>query len=136
MAAKANDKALPVFSFSGHETFVFRYGWLKKAYDAARENAQVFGDDQAIVTLGVGKNMVRSIRHWALATGVLAEEPKTRGTHLGATPLADFLFGATGHDPYLEDPNTLSWPAIGHFPSPAGVRCCCAGARKTGSALR
>jgi hypothetical protein len=107
MAAKVNDKALPTFSFSGHETFVFRYGWLKKAYDAVIENPQIFGDDQAIVTLGVGKNMVRSIRHWALATGVLAEEPKTRGTQLCTTPLADFLFGSAGHDPYLEDPNTL-----------------------------
>jgi len=108
MAAKVKDKAArAAFSFSGHETFVFRYGWLKKAYDAARENPQIFGDDQAIVTLGVGKNMVRSIRHWALATGVLAEEPKTRGMQLCTTPLADFLFGSAGHDPYLEDPNTL-----------------------------
>src|ERR1035437_1834804 len=90
MATKGNVRALPTFSFSGHETFVFRYGWLKKAYDAVRENPQSFGDDQAIVTLGVGKNMVRSIRHWALATGVLAEEPKTRGMQLCTTPLADF----------------------------------------------
>jgi len=107
MATNAIDKVGSTFSFSGHETFVFRYGWLKKAYDAVGPNPQVFGDEQAIVTLGVGKNMVRSIRHWALATGVLIEEPKTRGTQLSRTALGDFLFGSAGHDPYLEDPNTL-----------------------------
>jgi hypothetical protein len=63
------DSAGHTFSFSGHETFVFRYTWLKKAVDAVRVDPRVFGQDNAIVTLGVGKNMVRSIRHWGLATG-------------------------------------------------------------------
>ncbi len=39
-----------------------------------------FLQEDSIVTLGVGKNMVRSIRRWGLATGVLEEEPKSRGT--------------------------------------------------------
>ena len=54
-------------SFSGHETFPFRYPWLKKGFDAVRENPGVFSCDDAITTLGVGKNMVSSIRHWCLA---------------------------------------------------------------------
>src|ERR1019366_529784 len=103
-------------SFSGHETFVFRHAWLKKAGDAVAQDPTVFSQESAIVTLGVGKNMVRSIRHWALATGVLAEEPKTRGMQLCTTPLADFLFGSAGHDPYLEDPNTL-WLLHWNLPS-------------------
>ena len=59
--------------FGGHEKFVFRYGWLKKGLDAVTENPNIFTEDNALVTLGVGKNMVRSIRHWCLATGVLRE---------------------------------------------------------------
>ena len=59
--------------FSGHETFALRAGWPKKAYDAAAEDAAVFSGDAAIARFGVGKNMVRSIRHWALAAGVLDE---------------------------------------------------------------
>ena len=51
-------------SFSGHETFPFRYTWLKKGVDAVRENPTIFADDLATITLGVGKNMVRSIHHW------------------------------------------------------------------------
>jgi hypothetical protein len=94
-------------TFSGHETFVFRYGWLKKAVDAVRESPSVFTSAKAMVVLGVGKNMVRSIRHWALATRVLEEEPTTRGRELRSTAFGEFLFGPGGVDPYLEDVNSL-----------------------------
>jgi hypothetical protein len=46
-------------AFSGHETFPFRYPWLKKGFDAVRADAGVFLREDAITTLGVGKNMVR-----------------------------------------------------------------------------
>jgi hypothetical protein len=104
------DLAGHTFSFSGHETFVFRYTWLKKAVDAVKSDPRVFGRDDSIVTLGVGKNMVRSIRHWGLATNVLAEEPKSRGTVMSVSRFGEFLFGdgdSFGADPFLEDPNTL-----------------------------
>lgn len=97
----------PRLSFSGHETFVFRHSWLKKAVDAVFADPQVFTRESAVVTLGVGKNMVRSIRHWGLATGVLTEEPKSRGIRLGLTEFGRVIFGASGFDPYLEDPCTL-----------------------------
>lgn len=104
------DLAGHTFSFSGHETFVFRYTWLKKAVDAVAADPQVFTKDDAIVTLGVGKNMVRSIRHWGLATGVLVEIPKSRGTMLQVSRFGSFLLGdesQPGVDPFLEDPNSL-----------------------------
>ena len=94
-------------SFSGHETFVFRHAWLKKAVDAVISDPEVFTKDSAIVTLGVGKNMVRSIRHWALAAGVIAEEPKSRGARMIVTEFGETVFGTSGLDPYLEDPSTL-----------------------------
>ena len=68
--------------FAGHETFTLRYGWLKKAVDATREQQDIFLQDDALVRLGVGKNMVRSIRHWGLVTGILEESrdvPNNRG---------------------------------------------------------
>lgn len=54
--------------FSGHETFPLRHLWLRKAYDAVKEGAprSIFTEPEAIITFGVGKNMVSSIRHWAL----------------------------------------------------------------------
>lgn len=94
-------------AFSGHETFVFRYGWLKKAVDAICERADALSSDEAMVTLGVGKNMVRSVRHWALATQVLDETPSTRGSDLSCSSLGGMLLGPQGFDPYLEDINSL-----------------------------
>jgi hypothetical protein len=105
--SRKDKSALPRLSFSGHETFVFRHSWLKKAVDTVREDPEVFAKDSAIVTLGVGKNMVRSIRHWGLATCVLAEEPKSRGTRLAVSDFGRMVLGASGFDPYLEDPFTL-----------------------------
>lgn len=74
-----------------------------------------------MVLLGVGKNMVRSIRHWCLATKMLEEDPKiknNRGRHLRPTPVGERLFLASGGwDPYLEDVGTLwliHWLLVTH----------------------
>lgn len=90
-------------SFAGHQTFALRSAWLKKGLDALREDARVFSAEDALVTLGVGKNMVSAIRHWLLATQ-LAEV--VRG-ELQASSLGAFLLGDRGVDQYLEDPATL-----------------------------
>jgi hypothetical protein len=93
-------------SFSGHETFPFRYPWLKKGVDGVRADPEVFLRDDAITTLGVGKNMVRSIRHWCLTAGVVAEDrPGARA--LRVTDFGKLLLSNDGLDPYLEDPATL-----------------------------
>lgn len=63
--------------FSGHETFPLRQMWLKKAFEA-RDGTDIkkstFTDESAIALFGVGKNMVASIKHWALACGVFEED--------------------------------------------------------------
>lgn len=96
--------------FSGHETFPLRHLWLRKAYDAVEEQCKdgvavngVFSDPEAVARFGVGKNMVRSIRHWSLACGILEEV----WHGLKPTPLAELLFGPRGVDPYLEHPATI-----------------------------
>lgn len=94
-------------SFAGHETFPFRYTWLRKAMDFVAKEPDAFGREDAMVELGVGKNMVRSMRHWALACGVLEEEPGTRGRRLRATQFGERLLGVDGWDPYLEDQASL-----------------------------
>ncbi len=99
---KTNEKIK--FGFSGHETFPFRYTWLKKAVDAVSKNPSIFSEDSAMVDLGVGKNMVTSIKHWGLLTSLL-EEKKERGiqvSEFGKKLLADH-----GYDPYLEDITSL-----------------------------
>lgn len=95
-------------TFGGHEKFVFRHGWLKKGVDAAKHEPMIFTRDEALAKLGVGKNMVRSIRHWCLATGLLHE---TEGIGLARplkpTELAEKLLNDQGWDPFLEDVGSL-----------------------------
>lgn len=91
------------YSFSGHESFSLRYAWLKKGYDAIKEDANCFNGDDAIIRMGVGKNMVKSIRHWGIACGIW----ESRSGHLQHTRLGQSLFSDDGWDPYLDDPGTL-----------------------------
>lgn len=92
-------------SFSGHETFYCRHFWLKKGYDYVAAN-QSFNDDSALVYLGVGKNMVSSIRYWMRAFGLIMFNTETKRDEL--TELAHFIFADNiGVDPYLENIGTL-----------------------------
>lgn len=96
--------------FSGHETFPLRQLWLRKAYSALGEGTidpelarNIFVEESAIRHFGVGKNMVSSIRHWALSCDVLQEGPKSS---IERGPIGNLLFGEGGLDPYLENPST------------------------------
>jgi len=99
-----NNTGKPVFS--GHETFPLRYGWLKKVYDAvsdAESNSldakDIFNSPESISAFGVGKNMVSSMRHWAIHTGILHDNKLTKAAH--------DTFSSTGTDPWMENPTTL-----------------------------
>lgn len=92
--------------FSGHESFVCRYGWLRKLFDAISSDPTIFADEEsAIMTLGIGKNMVRSIRFWGEAFSLMEGTP-TQGYH--PTGFGRCLLNEhKGLDPYLEDRNSL-----------------------------
>lgn len=93
------------YSFSGHETFSLRHGWLKKGIDGVSKKPNFFSTEDAMIRLGVGKNMVQSIRHWCLATQVV-QEPEKRG-EIVPTDLGESIFLDGDLDPYLEDSATL-----------------------------
>jgi hypothetical protein len=91
--------------FSGHETFACRYTWLPKAVQAILANPTIFADeDDAMVELGVGKNMVRAIRFWVQACGMAKPAPKGG---LSVTTLGRRIFGPKGLDRFMEDVQTL-----------------------------
>ena len=96
-------------SFSGHETFPFRYTWLKKGVDAVRDNRTIFTGDDATIILGVGKNMVRSIHHWCQVTQLIkgARRATNQRREFVLTDLGHKIFSDDGFDPYLEDTATL-----------------------------
>ena len=87
------------YIFSGHESFPCKSLWLKKGYDyiVAGNN---FNNPEAVIGLGVGKNMVASIRFWLRAFGLIENDKPTA--------LANYLFNEQdGKDKYLEDIATL-----------------------------
>ena len=91
--------------FTGHETFPCRYTWLPKAVAALDDNPDLFGDiDNAIVVLGVGKQMARAIRFWVEAAKVVERGEKG---DFKITWFGKKLLGKDGFDPYLEDIQTL-----------------------------
>jgi hypothetical protein len=91
--------------FSGHESFACRYAWLPKAYRAIAEDPAALADEeQAMVSLGVGKNMVRSIRFWVEVMGLAVPR---RDRKLELTYFGHAVFAEDGFDPFLEDVRTL-----------------------------
>ena len=85
--------------FTGHETFYCRNYWLKKGLDLLW-NGKKF-NEEAVVELGVGKNMVNAIRFWLKAFALVDEEEQPN-------ELAEFIFhDEKGIDPFIEDPATI-----------------------------
>ena len=97
-------------SFARHETFHPRYGWFRKAYAFVADEGNDFNQEDAPVIIGVGKNMVRSIRFWGLAAKLIVKSQqsrKPRTPSLVPTRRGHALFSEKGWDPYMEDPGTL-----------------------------
>lgn len=92
--------------FSGHESFVCRYGWLPKFYDLLAHQPQLIRQDEAVmVELGIGRNMVKSVRFWAQAFGLMEDNTRAMPS---PTPFANWLLDTkSGDDPYLEDIGSL-----------------------------
>ena len=87
----------------------FRYGWLKKGSDAIRNDPNFFRRDDAYIQLGIGKNMLRSIKHWCIATQLIVEKERKNNLKTSYQPSAicSKLLLDNGWDPYLEDTATL-----------------------------
>lgn len=88
------------YTFSGHDSFHCRQLWLKKGFDFVQEGHS-FNSEDAVVRLGVGKNMVSAIRYWLKAFNII--DGKDNPTLFGAR-----LFDTeNGYDPFLEDEASL-----------------------------
>ena len=84
--------------FAGHETFHCKHFWLKKGYDFTSERNS-FKENDAVVKLGVGKNMVSSIQFWMNAFGIYEEDE--------ISEFGNNIFSSDGFDTFLEDEGSL-----------------------------
>ena len=90
--------------FRAHETFSIRKGWLSKGMKQIVSDPSVFVNKERnpMDVLGIGANMVKSLRYWLPTVG-LSESPKNKG----AQYLSDFGKIVYKHDPYIEEIGTL-----------------------------
>lgn len=87
-------------SYARHETFYIRDGWLRKGLKLMEEEGYGFFTDQdAPEILGVGKNMVNSIKFWLRATGLI----DASGVNYVKSGLAEAIDEG---DQYFEDGGT------------------------------
>jgi hypothetical protein len=100
-------------TFARHETFHPRLTWFRKSVLAAgRDDGCFYLADDAPLRLGVGKNMVRSIKFWGTAARLVtdtAHPQNSRASCTQPTNLGAGLLGLDGLDPFMEDPATWWW---------------------------
>lgn len=85
------------FRLQGHEKFALREGWLSKGLTVIKEDPMVFRSKIAPDIFGIGNNMVKSLRYWMKAFGLMREENEC-GAIL--TSLGEIIYD---NDVYIED---------------------------------
>lgn len=83
-----------------HESFSIREGWLAKGIKNVKEYGNIFALQNATDILGIGTNMVKSLKYWMTATKLIEEKNRE-------IMLSDFGSIINEYDPYLED--IFSW---------------------------
>ena len=95
-------------AFGRHGTFILRYSWLTKGFQAFQDNPKIFNNDNATVELGVGSVMVSSIKYWIEAAQLTLTERDGNNYELCATNLGKKIYDKNdGLDPYFEDEGTV-----------------------------
>lgn len=90
--------------YSGHESFSIRKNWLQKGL-LNISSFQKTGKEHELETmdeLGLGRNMVKSLRYWLKATGLTDDEPKKKT--FGLSSLGKII---KENDPYIQENGTL-----------------------------
>lgn len=91
--------------FRGHETFFIRKGWLYKGMSNVAREPGVFQGTvgNPMDVLGLGANMVKSLRYWLTASG-LTSEPRFGRRNQVLTELGRIIYE---NDPYMEEIGSL-----------------------------
>ncbi|OMF28658.1 hypothetical protein BK133_18565 [Paenibacillus sp. FSL H8-0548] len=92
--------------YGQHETFHLRLNWLRKGIKMIQSNPRFFFEKDAAEIIGLGKNMVQSLRFWLTATNIAMElkNEENKSIHL-LTELGEVV---NKYDPYLDFSDSLS----------------------------
>ena len=93
--------------FRAHETFFIRKGWINKGLRGVTQDGNIFisKEDNPMDLLGIGSNMVKSLRYWLQAVG-LTEEPNHGRRIQTLTDLGQLVYN---YDRYIEEIGTLQF---------------------------
>lgn len=91
--------------FRAHETFFIRKGWLSKGIKNVVADPAVFmgNSGNPMDVLGIGSNMVKSLRYWLQTVGLTTEPAYGKKEQ----SLTDFGKLVKQYDPYIEELGTL-----------------------------
>lgn len=96
------------YEYGRHETFAVRHGWLGKGLSRMDSSPAGFNaDETAVVELGLGSRMVKSLRYWLEASGV----GELRSVEVDGRKVRELHTSALGRvvqarDPFMEYPAT------------------------------
>lgn len=57
-----------------HESFIIREGWIEKALNEINGGDRVFYKNEGIKNLGIGSNMVKSLKYWMTSAGIIQKQ--------------------------------------------------------------
>ena len=91
--------------FRAHETFHIRKGWLNKGLTNVSRDPGVFLGEvgNPMDVMGIGSNMVKSLRYWLQAAG-LTSEPNSGRRNQTLTRLGRIIYN---NDPFFEEIGSL-----------------------------
>lgn len=96
--------------FSGHQTFPIRYGWIYKIIQEVIKGESLSSKENIeaqMISMGMGKNMVLSVRHWIRTLNLVVCTDKKAQTY-ELTELAKRLFvGDNAFDEFLDKTGTV-----------------------------
>lgn len=93
--------------FGQHQTFHLRVNWLRKGIFMVHKDSRFFYDKEAAEKVGLGKNMVQSLKFWMMLTNIIKEtkETETKKTIHEITRFGKII---DDYDPYLNYSDTIS----------------------------
>lgn len=88
--------------FKKSESFYIRDGWIEKALNAINDNSNIniFSKNNGIKILGIGSNMVKGLKYWLLAAGLI----QSNGKNIELSNLGKLI---VKYDKYLEEDFSL-----------------------------
>jgi len=85
----------------GHESFSIREGWITKGIFEIKDNPKLFSEKNSTDILGIGTNMVKSLKYWLITSGIIKE---TKKSEYELTELGRLI---KQYDPYMEETFSL-----------------------------